>query len=179
MIQYTNSASGLCILNLIIHLHLCVVRKEAELYKPQIYFMIVGRFKLSLGKLLYKGDGKQTAVRILDAKGSIEASGNDSGKFEGSNLKSTNFWTVKTVLEFDGTEIGEGNGLMLAEDREIVFYTTSFTGRPNNSGRSIRGSVNFQAGSTGTLSSLDDKVGVVELEFDANLNYSLKIWEWN
>ena len=134
---------------------------------------------MALGKLLYKGDGKQTGVRILNAKGSIEASGNDNGKFEGSDLKSTNFWTVKTVLEFDGTEIGEGNGLMLVEDGEIVFYTTSFTGSPNNSGRSIRGSVNFQTGSTGTLSSLDDKVGVVELEFDANLNYSLKIWEWN
>jgi hypothetical protein len=68
---------------------------------------------------------------------------------------------------------------MLAEDGEILFYTASFTGRPNNSGRSIRGSVNFQTGSTGTLSSLDDKVGVIEAEFDVNFNYSLKIWEWN
>lgn len=90
-------------------------------------------------------------------------------------------WTVKAVLEFDGTEIGKGNGMMLILDGEVIFYTTSFTGRPNNSGRSIRGSVNFQTGSTstGTLSSLDDKVGAVELEFDAYLNYSLKIWEWN
>jgi hypothetical protein len=135
--------------------------------------------KMALGKLLYEGKGKQTALRILDANGSIEASGNDSGKFEESDLKCTNYWTAKTVIEFDGTEIGGGNGLMLVEDGEIVFYTTSFTGSPNNSGRTIRGSVNFQTGSTGTLSSLDDKVGVVELEFDANLNYSLKIWEWN
>jgi len=48
--------------------------------------------------------------------------------------------------------------MMLVEDGEIVFYITSFTGSPNNSGRSIRGSVNFQVGSTGTL---DDNVGVI------------------
>lgn len=39
---------------------------------------------MALGRLLYEGKGKQTALRILDANGSIEASGNDSGKFEES-----------------------------------------------------------------------------------------------
>ena len=83
-------------------------------------------------------------------------------------------------------EIGEvraepnGNLLMFVEDGEIVFYTTSFTGRRTTSGgRSVRGSVNFQTGSTGTLSSLDDKVGVIELEFEPDSSYSFKIWEWN
>jgi hypothetical protein len=135
---------------------------------------------MALGKLLYEGTGKQAAVRVLDANGSVEASGNDTGKFKDANLNCTDYWTVKAKLEFDGTDIGEGNGLMFVEDGEIVFYTTSFTGRTNKKGgRSVRGSVNFQTGPTGTLSSLDDKVGVIELQFDANFNYTFKIWEWN
>ena len=36
---------------------------------------------MSLGKLLYEANGKQTALRILDANGSLESSGNDNGKF--------------------------------------------------------------------------------------------------
>jgi hypothetical protein len=133
-----------------------------------------------LGRLLYEGTGKQVTLRVLDANGSVEASGNDTGKFKDAGLNCTDFWTVRVKLEFDGTDIGEGNGMMFVEDGEIVFWTTSFTGRTTTSGgRSVRGSVNFQTGSTGTLSSLDDKVGVIELEFDANFNYSFKIWEWN
>jgi hypothetical protein len=62
---------------------------------------------------------------------------------------------------------------------EIVFYAASFTGSPSHSGRSIRGSINFQTGTKGKFSSVDDKVGVFELDFDVNQNYSLKIWEWN
>jgi hypothetical protein len=134
---------------------------------------------MSLGKLLYEANGKQTALRILDANGSLESSGNDNGKFKDPDLKCTNYWTVKTVIEFDGTEVGKGNGLMFVDDGEIVFYVASFTGSPSHSGRSIRGSIDFQTGTKGKLSSLDDKVGVFELDFDVNQNYSLKIWEWN
>jgi hypothetical protein len=61
---------------------------------------------MSLGKLLYEGKGKQTQLRILNAKGAAEASGNDHGKFKDLDLDSTNFLTVSTVFESDGTEIG-------------------------------------------------------------------------
>jgi hypothetical protein len=135
--------------------------------------------EMALGKLLYEGRGQQGALRILDANGSVEASGSDTGQFKDADLNCVDYWTVKVKLEFDGTDIGEGNGLMFVQDGEIVFYTTSFTGRTTSSGRSVRGSVNFQTGSTGTLSSLDDKVGVIELEFEPDNSYSFKIWEWN
>lgn len=133
---------------------------------------------MALGKLLYEAKGKQTQLRILNANGGAEGSGNDHGKFKDLDLDSTNFWTVSTVFESDGTEIGQGNGMMFAKDGQIVNYTTSFTGKPKNSGRSIRGSLNFQTGSQGTLSSLDDTVAVLEFDSDADLNYSLKLWEW-
>jgi hypothetical protein len=133
---------------------------------------------MSLEKLLYEGKGKQTQLRILNANGAAKASGNDNGKFKDLDLDSTNFWTVSTVFESDGTEIGQGNGIMLAQDGQIVNYTTSFTGKPKNSGRSIRGSLSFQTDSQGTVSSLDDMVAVLEFDSDAAQNYSLKLWEW-
>jgi hypothetical protein len=51
---------------------------------------------MSLGKLLYEANGKQTALRILDANGSLESSGNDNGKFKDPDLKCINYWTVNT-----------------------------------------------------------------------------------
>lgn len=62
-------------------------------------------------------------ARVLDANGSVEASGNDTGKFKDAGLNCTDFWTVRVKLEFDGSDIG--NGLMFVEDGEIVVYTTS------------------------------------------------------
>ena len=131
---------------------------------------------MSLGKLLYEGKGKQTQLRILNANGAAEALGNDHGKFKELDLESTNFWTVSTVFESDGTEIGQGNGMVFAQDGQIVNYTASFTGKPKNSGRSIRGSLSFQTDSQGILSSLDDAVAVLEFDSDADQNYSLKLW---
>lgn len=65
---------------------------------------------------------------------------------------------------------------MFVDDGEIVFCAASFSGSPSHSGRSICGSIDFQIGTKGKLSSLYDKVGVSELDFDVNQNYSKKSW---
>ena len=57
---------------------------------------------MSLGKLLYEANGKQTALRILDANGSLSHLGTIMGNLN-PDLKCTNYWTVKTMIEFDGT----------------------------------------------------------------------------
>jgi hypothetical protein len=67
---------------------------------------------------------------------------------------------------------------MFAQDGQIVNYTSSFTGKPKNSGRSIRGSLSFQTDSQGTLSSLDGTVAVLEFDSDADQDYSIKLPEW-
>lgn len=131
-----------------------------------------------LGQQVGEIKGKITGQRVLDAEGPImETSVAATGNFVGSQVHVT--LTFKSKLVSNGVLHGWGNGVMMTTERHMATYTGEAIGKIDSSGTvRWRGSLFYKSSSNGKLASLNNLVGVLEAEVDAEGNFSEKTWEW-
>jgi len=131
-----------------------------------------------LGELIAEERGKVTGRRVLDSQaGKIEHSFNASAKVkgvEGMDMGTYVSWTLP-----DGSMEGKGEGVFMSNDGQMVSWTGTGIGQFKGPGKiRYRGSLHFKTMSKGSLSSMNNIVGVFEHEGDLEGNVSTKTWEW-
>lgn len=140
-----------------------------------------------LGELIEDESGKVTGHRVLDTEGpKVERSFTMVGKYK--EIEATDIGTFCTVMRKNAAAdeeprmYAEAQGVITANDGlGMATYTAQGVGRVTSPGKlRFHGSVFFRSSSTGggTLTFLDNMVGVFEYEGDEQGNCSVKVWEW-
>jgi hypothetical protein len=130
-----------------------------------------------LGDMLGESTGKRLVRRVLATEPpSAEISFEDSGKMLGTST--TGFGTYTSVVRADGSIYGEGQGVMMTQDGEMISWKGSGLGKFKDKGAvSYRGILYYRTASQ-KLARLNNAAGVFEYEVDAAGNTVTKIWEW-
>jgi hypothetical protein len=137
---------------------------------------MIGEMQKMLGEQIEDEKGKITSERVLSADGETEVSFSASGKVRG--IQVTDIGTFMTTQRPGGTLFGQGNGVITSRDGESATYSGTGIGRIQDGKVSWRGAVYFQTASSGKLASLNNTVGVYELEADTEGNLTNRSWEW-
>ena len=128
-----------------------------------------------LGEQIGESKGKRIVRRVLSTDPpTVEVSFEDSGNMLG--VATNGFGTYKSVIH-DGTPLGEGEGLLMTTDGEMISWKGSGLGKFGPGGAlSYRGILYFRTPSQ-KLARLNSTCGVFEYEVDPSGNTTLKIWE--
>jgi hypothetical protein len=138
-----------------------------------------------LGEQIGEERGRVTSQKIVDLEDivggpKVETTFFSDAKFNG--IKTINTVTYWTVLRPNGKLYSEAKGVAIAnnDNKEIVTYTSYGFGKITNSfGTNLRGSISYSAKSpAGTLSFLNNLVGIYEHESDQHGNMRSSIWKW-
>ena len=123
--------------------------------------------------------GKISSQRVLSIAGGrikMESSMQGNGTVLGAKVKEIGTY-VATFLP-DGTQHGEGRGLMITADGEIATWTGHGVGKANKDGTaSYRGSLIFET-IPPKLSRLNNITVVFEYTVDADGYTHSDYWEW-
>lgn len=137
-----------------------------------------------LGELLLEEVGSVTSQRVMAPQNglpqieiSFEAEGSGAGV--GYNHRATYLATMRA----DGTIWGEGNGVIVGVNGDVVTWHGGGLGRmtPTPDGSysvSYRGAVYYASGSGGALAALSGKVGVFEDDIDSSNKTTARVYEW-
>jgi hypothetical protein len=132
-----------------------------------------------LGDKIGEMSGKISSQRVLsiaDGRLKMETSMQGNGTLLGAKVKEIG--TYITVFLADGTQHGEGRGVMMTADGEIATWTGHGVGKANKDGTaSYRGSLIFQT-MPGQLSRLNNIAVVFEYTVDAHGDTHSDYWEW-
>ena len=132
-----------------------------------------------LGELIEDESGKITGQRVLDVDPpKIESSFKMSGKYK--EIEATDTGTYCAIIR--EVMYADVQGVITAKDGQgMATYTAQAIGRFTSPGKvRFHGSVFYRTTPTGggTLSFLNNLVGVCEYEGDEQGNCSVKVWEW-
>ena len=129
-----------------------------------------------IGEVIAEFKGKGTGIRVL-ADGKAESSNAGSGSILGK--EATLMDTVVLTFMPNGVMMGEGNGMIMTAEGDVVMAKFNGIGWSTGKGlkTSFRGACYFMTSSP-KLASLNKMVGVFERESDENGEYSAKFWEW-
>jgi len=132
-----------------------------------------------LGEKIGEMSGKITSQRVLsvaDGGLKMESSFQATGTLLGTKVKEIG--TYSTVFRADGTQYGQGEGVMMLSDGKTATWTGHGVGTTNKDGTaSYRGSIYYQ--STPQEWSRLNKVAVLfEYEIDAEGDTHSQYWEW-
>jgi hypothetical protein len=135
---------------------------------------------MALGDLIVEDNGKVTAERILDTNGpKIETSMKMVGKYRGvETIELVTYWSIPTQ---GGALYGEGKGVISSKDgKDFATWTGQGVGKLHEDGKTkFHGSIFFRTSQNGgSLTYLNNLVGVFEFESDDKGNCSSKVWEW-
>ena len=132
-----------------------------------------------LGEKIGEISGKITMQRVLPNLGGgpkMETSFQASGSILGTVIKDTG--TYCTLVRPDGTQYGEGQGVMVTNDGEMATWTGHGVGAMNKDGTaSYRGAIYFQT-TPPQLSRLNKVAVLFEYQVDAEGNTHSDYWEW-
>jgi hypothetical protein len=132
-----------------------------------------------LGEKIGEISGKITMQRVLPSLGEdpkMETSFQATGSGLGINVSDTG--TYSTVLRKDGTQYGEGQGVMAIGGGEIATWTGHGVGVRNKDGTaSYRGALYFQT-MPPRWSRLSKVAVLFEYAVDAEGNTHSEYWEW-
>ena len=134
--------------------------------------------KIMLGELIGKEKGKVVVRRVLPTTGNprVEVTFETAGSLVGVNIK--NMGTYWSEVKPNGTVYGEGQGIALGENGEVVTWKGQGVGEITPSGSvSYRGSLYYETQADNLLG-LNKLVGVFEYDVDADGNTSSEIYEW-
>jgi hypothetical protein len=137
-----------------------------------------------LGELLLEEAGVVTSQRVMPAQSGqpqIEISFEANGS--GAGVSYQHRATYLATLRPDGTIWGEGNGLMIGANGDVVTWRGGGNGRmtPTPDGDytvSYRGAVYYSSASPGALGALNGKVGVFEYDVDTSNKTTARVYEW-
>jgi hypothetical protein len=130
-----------------------------------------------LGELIGETTGRRLVRRALSVDPpTVEVSFEDSGKMLGVNVNG--FGTYSSVVRNDGSIYGEGQGVMVTQDGEMISWKGSGVGKFKEKGAvSYRGILYYQTASQ-KLARLNSAPGVFEYEVDPEGKTQTKVWEW-
>jgi hypothetical protein len=130
-----------------------------------------------LGELIGETTGRRLVRRALSVDPpTVEVSFEDSGKMLGVNVNG--FGTYSSVVRNDGSIYGEGQGVMMTQDGEMISWKGSGVGKFKEKGAvSYRGILYYQTASQ-KLARLNSAPGVFEYEVDPEGKTQTKVWEW-
>ena len=132
-----------------------------------------------LGEKIGGISGKITGQRVLPNLGGdpkMETSFQASGSILGTAIKDTG--TYCTLVRPDGTQYGEGQGVMVTNDGEMATWTGHGVGVMNKDGTaSYRGAIYFQT-MPARLSRLNKVAVLFEYQVDPEGNTHSDYWEW-
>ncbi len=132
-----------------------------------------------LGEKIGEISGKIIMQRVLPNLGGdpkMETSFQATGSVLGTNVSDTG--TYCTVLRTDGSQYGEGQGVMVIGDGEIATWTGQGVGVRNKDGTATyRGALYFQT-MPKRWSRLNKVAVLFEYAVDAQGNTHSEYWEW-
>jgi hypothetical protein len=132
-----------------------------------------------LGEKIGETSGKITMQRVLPNLGGypkMETSFQANGSLLGTNVKDTG--TYRTVVRPDGTQYGEGQGVMMTKDGKVATWTGHGVGVTKKDGTATyRGALYFQT-MPPKLSPLNKVAVLFEYAVDAEGNTHSDYWEW-
>ena len=130
-----------------------------------------------LGELIGETTGRRLLRRVLSVDPpNAEVSFEDSGKMLGVNV--SGFGTYSSVVRNDGSIYGEGQGVTMTQDGEMISWKGSGVGKFKEKGAvSYRGILYYQTASQ-KLARLNSAPGVFEYEVDPEGKTQTKVWEW-
>ena len=130
-----------------------------------------------LGDVIGETKGKRIVRRVLSTEPpTAEVSFEDSGNMLG--VASNGFGTYTSSVRPDGTAYGEGEGVTMTADGEMITWKGSGLGKFGPGGAlSYRGMLFFQTASQ-KLARLNNMCGAFEYEVDPSGSTTSKIWEW-
>ena len=133
-----------------------------------------------LGEKIGEFTGKTTGVRVLSNNGNtprLEVSIQQTGRICG--VESTDMGTYVSEMQPQGFFKGEGQGVSMTKDGEMITWTANALGRPTGKGTAVnwRGSV-FYTTASKNLSRLNGLCCVFEYDVDENGNSKGNVHEW-
>ena len=132
-----------------------------------------------LGEKIGEMSGKITSQRVLsvaDGGLKMESSFQANGSFLGTKVKETG--TYSTVFRPDGTQYGQGEGVMMLSDGKTATWTGHGVGTTNKDGTaSYRGSIYYQS-MPPEWSRLNKVAVLFEYEIDGEGDTHSQYWEW-
>lgn len=134
-----------------------------------------------LGDLICEERGKITGRRVLSHHGSgpkVEVSFEGTGKM--LSIDEMDMGTYWSVVRPHGSGVlyGEGDGVLMTTNGEMVTWSGSGVGRFTGQGAvSFRGVAYYQTASE-RLARLNGLAGIYEYQTDEAGNVTLKVWEW-
>ena len=132
-----------------------------------------------LGEKIGEISGKITMQRVLPNLGGypkMETSFQATGSVLGTNVNDTG--TYSTIVRPDGTQYGEGQGVMMTKDGKVATWTGHGVGVRNKDGTAThRGAIYFQT-MPQKWSRLNKVAVLFEYAVDAEGNTHSEYWEW-
>ena len=130
-----------------------------------------------LGEMIGELTGKITGIRVLPMEccPKMESSFQDMGKI--LDVDVTDIGTFWSLFKEDGGLYGEGQGILMTDDGEIVTWTGQGIGNMKGKGADYRVSVFFNTSSK-KLARLNNTMGISEYSIDEEGNTHEKLWEW-
>ncbi|MBT9331635.1 hypothetical protein [Paracidobacterium acidisoli] len=130
-----------------------------------------------LGEQISESKGRRIVRRVLSIDPpTAEVSFEDTGSILG--IATTGMGTYTSVIQPDGSIYGEGQGMNMTQDGQMLSWTGSGSGRFGPGGAvSYRGMLYFRTASP-QFARLSGACGAFEYEVDASGNTTSKVWEW-
>lgn len=134
-----------------------------------------------LGEKIGEETGKVTGQRVLASEDGhppeMEVSIQSNGKILGIDFSGNG--TYVAALRPTGHLRGEGQGIWMTKDGEVVTWRGTGVGRPTGRGMAVswRGAIYFQTTSS-KLAKLNGLCGIFEHESDDNGNFKSAVWDW-
>jgi len=129
-----------------------------------------------LGELIYEGSGKRNVRRVVSIDPvQLEVTFEGSGKMHGLDVMEIG--TYHTMIRSDGTLYGEGQGVIMSADGDLVTWKGTGTGSVKAGTVSYRGSISYHTASP-KLARLNTVAGVFEFESGQDGSTQAKVWEW-
>jgi DNA-binding transcriptional regulator LsrR (DeoR family) len=132
-----------------------------------------------LGEKIGEISGKVNMQRVVPNLGGdpkMETSFQATGSVLGANIKDTGTYT--TIFRPDGTQYGEGQGIMITKDGKTATWTGHGVGTMHQDGTATyRGALYFQT-MPPKWSRLNKVAVLFEYAIDAEGNMHSEYWEW-
>lgn len=130
-----------------------------------------------LGEMIGEFAGKITGNRVLPLEccPKMESSFQDIGRILGVEV--TDIGTFWSIFKEDGGIYGEGQGIIMTNEGEIVSWNGQGIGKMKDRGSEYRASIFFNTSSK-KLAGLNNMMGIAEYSIDEDGNTHEKLWEW-
>lgn len=133
-----------------------------------------------LGEMIGESEGKTISMRVLPSRGN-EPAYEVTEEFKGNllGIKISDMTTYKYVIKEGGIMYGNGQGVTLTKEGDVLTYTISGVGGFKNKGPAVsfRGALYYRTSSP-KFSRLNGIAVIFEYEADENGNSYAKQWEW-